>query len=277
MHAVQNEQQSADSNSDETIGAIGAIEAAEQEPVKTADMDISQADADEETAAGLEEVAYEIGDIQATATEIKSWQEAYETKQSKDKDYTQKTQKLAEDRKAAEGLREKLEQEQEFFSSIGEEIDELLLGDLKDVDLAELIERDPAQYERTKQKIEHRKQWKQAYQAKLEARLNTVVAEAQQVLFADLGWVGNNEKYQADTKSILKYVAESKISNKSFAKINDPKIMAALLDAAKYRELQAKKPTTTKLIKKAPTIAKPSTAVSQAPKSLAERMFPNMK
>lgn len=262
---------------DQVDDSTGVTETETTEQEVSSEGQEAEAVTQEETEEGLEDVVYEIGDLQATASEIKSWREAHETTESKNKDYTQKTQALSEQRKSIEAKQEQIEKTLEFFESLEGELDELMMGDLKNVDLAELIEDDPRQYESTRQKIESRKKWKDNLQKKLNEKSEQLIAQNQETLFKKLDWVGNEAKFKSDSELIMKQVKAEGISQRSFSKVTDPGFMTALLKANKYDELMAKKTAVAKQVKQAPKVAKPKQSSSEKPKSLAERMYPNMK
>lgn len=252
--------------------STGATDANTELDAQTQDA----ADTSDKSDEGLED-AYDFGEFQATLSDLKSWREAHDTKQSKDKDYTQKTQAIAKQRDELAAKQEQVDQTFELLEKLQSDLDDMLLSDFKGVDLAALIDEDPAKYERTRQAMETRKQWKGEYQKKLNAAFEKATQEAQKSLFEELGWSGDEAKYKSESAEILEYVKSSGITNRSFSKVTDPKLMVALLKAAKYEALMAKKPAVSKQLKEAPKVTKPKVASSSAPKTLAQRMYPNMK
>lgn len=269
------EEDLAEDSTGATEAETDSTEAVSEDTVDSTSESDSVAESDE-GSDGLDTV-YEIGEIQATEAEITSWREAHNTKQSFDKDYTQKSQKNAEKTKALDAKHDQLDQEIAFYESLAPELEDMLMGELSKVDLAELIEEDPSQYERTKQRIESVKRWKSDFQEKVNAKREEVIKREQESLYKDMGWYGEGgqEKFEAEGKAIYDQAKKEGANDQDWSKVTSGWVMKALLKAHKFDDLMAKKPAIAKQVRKAPVAAKPSSS-SAAPKTLAERMYPNM-
>lgn len=247
------------------------------------EVDSPEMDTSQETDTSTEEVAettttepdlYEIEDIQATAAQLREWKEAFETKQSKDKDYTQKTQTLAEQRKAFQERESVLQQQLDIMDAVAGDIESILLGDLSKVDLDKVLEEyGTDEYLKTQREIERRRgaatNIAQRANEVMEKRLN----EAKQTLYQDLGW-SDSDKQKADIAAVESYVRDSGMPQKDYMEVKSPYVMKALLEAQKYRELMKKREDTSKQVRQAAKVAKPAQHAQQSkPKSLAERMY----
>lgn len=226
-----------------------------------------------EDEAELEETYYEIGELKASEQELKDWKEAYETKKSKDADYTQKTQTLSAEKKALTEKQTALDQKLEMLGSLEGDIEALTLGDLKDVDLDKVLaEEGTDEYLRVQREIEKRKSSVKGLTEKFNDVQKQYYAEAYTALSDSLGW-DDDAKRQADTTAIQGYVKDSGITEKEFSKVTSPKVMTAILEAAKYRDLMNRKVETTKKVQQAPKTSKPSTNTTKTPMQPWERMY----
>lgn len=220
----------------------------------------------------LEESYYEVEDIKATAKEFREWKKAYEGKKSQDADYTRKSQRNAEDAKQLKAEREKLSESLTLISELENEIAELAMGDLNKLDMEELRVNDPSEYLRVKELKEQRGKWRESLQQKLSTAQAKLAADGFEKLSKQHGW-GDSEKFEADKKAIQSYVTETGMDQREFAKIVNPHVMSAFIEAAKYRELMKAKPTLNKRVTQAPKTSKPSASTEKKPLSLAEKMY----
>lgn len=221
---------------------------------------------------GLEESYYEVEGIKATAKEFREWKKAYEGKKSQDADYTRKSQRNAEDAKQLKAEREKLSESLTLISELENEIAELAMGDLNKLDMEELRVNDPSEYLRVKELKEQRGKWRESLQQKLATAQAKLAADGFEKLSKQHGW-DNPEKFEADKKAIQSYVTETGMDQREFAKIVNPHVMSAFIEAAKYRELMKAKPTLNKRVTQAPKTSKPSASTEKKPLSLAEKMY----
>lgn len=222
--------------------------------------------------SGLEETWYEIGELKATEKDIGEWKKAYEGKKSQDADYTRKSQRNAEDAKQLKADRLKLDESLTLLSELENEIAELALGDLNKLDMEELRVNDPSEYLRVKELKEQRGKWRESLQKKLSGMQAKLASDGFAKLSEQHGW-SNPEKFEADKKAIQSYVSEIGMDQREFAKIINPQLMTALLEAGKYRELMKSKPTLNKRVTQAPKTSKPGSSAEKRPLSLAEKMY----
>jgi hypothetical protein len=223
----------------------------------------------EESDLSDADVYYDIDGEEVSAADVKKWKAGH-LMQS---DYTKKTQTLSEERKAFEAKRDELEQKVSLFQDVEKEVESLILGDLKNVDMNQLRQYDTAEYLRMKEQIEERKQTLSKIAQKRAEMENKLLGEGYQQLHNALGW-DDSEKQKADKDALLTYVKSAGITEREFAKVTNPKIIIAMLDAQKYQKLQQDKASITKRVLKAPKTSKPSKS-QEKPQvlSLAERMY----
>lgn len=252
-------------NADDSTGATEATD----ETQETIEGNEAESTTDE---GGLDDSYYEVEDIKATAKEFREWKKAYEGKKSQDADYTRKSQRNAEEAKQLKAEREKLGESLTMLTELENDIAELAMGDLSKLDMDELRQTDPSEYLRVKELKEQRGKWRESLQAKLSAVQAKIAADGFAKLSAQHGWE-SPERFEADKKAIQAYVNESGMDQREFAKIINPQVMTAMLEAAKYRELMKNKPTMTKRVTQAPKTSKPSATVDKKPLSLAEKMY----
>jgi hypothetical protein len=234
------------------------------------------ADQSSETSGELDDATfYEVEDIRATANDFREWKKAYEGKKSQDADYTRKSQVTAEERKKLNAEREQFSESLHMMRELEGEIHALAMGDLDKLDMEELRIHDPSEYLRVKELKEDRAKWREKLSTKLQTMQQKVAEESYKKLSALNGWddpESGAAKYEADTKAVQAYVTESGMDQRSFAKILDPQVMTAIIEAAKYRELMKAKPTINKRVVQAPKTSKPSQSNQKTPKTLAQRM-----
>lgn len=251
-------------NAEDSTGATDATET--QEMIEGNEAETTADD------SGLDETWYEIGELKATEKDISEWKKAYEGKKSQDADYTRKSQRNADEAKQLKAERERFGDSLAMLTDLEKEIEELAMGDLKSVDMDELRVNDPSEYLRVKELKEQRGKWREGLQNRLTTMRQKVAAEGFEKLKSAHGW-DNPEKFEADKKAIESYVKESGMSQREFAKIIDPDVMTAILEAGKYRELMKSKPTINKRVTQAPKTSKPSQSSDKKPLSLAEKMY----
>lgn len=254
---------------DDSIGATDAEAVAASE----GSTDKSAATNGEAGDLQTEEVFYEIDGEEVSASQIKEWKSGH----MKSADYTQKTQKHAADAKALKAEREEFGQKLEMLSALEAEIEALAMGDLKGVDLDKILnDHGTDEYLRVQRELDKRKQSLAGLTKKFGDLQGKVIQEAHAKLVKDLGW-SDPAKQKADIDAIQSYVKEAGIPEREFAKITNPEIMKAILDASKYRKLQATKAASTKKVVKAPKATQPTISAPKTTLSLAERMYGKSK
>jgi hypothetical protein len=185
-------------------------------------------------------------------------------------DYTRKTKIVAEERKAVEAERAKVDDTVKVLSDIHEEVQSLIMGDLKQVDWDAVRTTDPSEYLRLKE-----------VKAEREKTLDEMVKKRNQIIKAKtdaesielhkaLGWNDDAKKKQADIDLITGFVQERGITDQ----VTSHKLMLAILDAANYHKLQKAQAETLVELKKAPKTTKPvKTTKPPQPKSLEDLLY----
>ena len=246
--------------------STGATEAgAVDSTIEGNDQSATQEDAAENLP---ETIVYDIDGEEVSLDDIKKWKSGH----MKDADYTKKTQSLAGERKAFLEKQEQLGKELEFFTAMKGEIEDLVMGDLKGVDLNALLDDDATEYLKTKERMESRKSKLTELKGKFSELEQRQLQAAQSQLHETLGWA-DPEKRQSDIDHIVSYAKDVGLTDSEFAQVKNPKVMATLLDAAKYRKLKQGQPETTKKVKQAPKTSKPSTKTPTKKLTQWQRMY----
>jgi len=158
-------------------------------------------------------------------------------------DYTKKTQALAGEKKQIEALSSDL-------STFISEFESLIVNEESDEELKELKEDDYVEYLRRKELIDARKKKLKGAKSKQADALKTVQADENQKLISVMTEWADPKKGQATQKSdvdtALKYAGEIGYSNEDLNKLSDHKVIRALIDAGKYRELKQSRTAETK-------------------------------
>lgn len=190
-----------------------------------------------------QEVYFDIDGEETSLTDIKAWKSGHMMQS----DYTKKAQEAAELRRTAEA---KTTQAQEAIDALNA-MEEDLLGMFSEdsIDMEELRQTDTAEYLRLKEQKEDRQRKLVEMREKRVEMQNALVADEQEKLFALRGWDKDPELKQADSDLLTKMVKDRGVNLKAFGAITDHTIVSLLVDAAKYHDLQQRKPSVTKLVK----------------------------
>jgi len=195
-------------------------------------------------------------------------------------DYTQKTQALAEQRKAIEAEKAAVEQAKSLrdqYAQRLELIEKVLSEQNKTEDIEHLKDTDPIGYavkvaelsQREKQLTAvqaERSRLAQQQQAEHQQRLQEVLAqEAEKVAQAIPEW--NTEKGEDVRKDIRTYAKGLGFSDQELSQVYDSRAVLTLWKAAQYDKLIANKPEVTKKVSEAPKMMKPGTAKVVNPES----------
>jgi len=220
-----------------------------------------------ETEGDAGTFVYEVGEREITQEQILEWEKGY-LRQS---DYTQKTQGVADKvktevaKKVSESigdLNTKADALVEHTTTLAALLDEVEGS----VDLEELREEDYEEYLKTKETIENRRtKLKAATEAAQKAveDANLANASEQQSLFIASNPEWSDDKGQAtpkreeDFKLINDYATSAGFTPQEFGQVRNHRMMIALLEAAKYRQLK-EKTTQSKKVKTAPKLVKPT-------------------
>jgi len=188
-------------------------------------------------------------------------------------DYTKKTQALAEDRKQTEALNSDLK-------SYIAEFESLIVSEDNEAELNELLEDgDTAEYLRRTKENEANKGKLKAIKAKqAEAFKTTQGEESQKLVEAMTSWADPKTgaaTRKSDVDTALGYAESIGYAKEDLEKLADHKVIRALIDAGKYRELKKSKPGINK--RKTPVAKKASKKPAQGVKkviSAADLFYP---
>jgi len=130
-----------------------------------------------------------------------------------------------------------------------------------------LLDYDPSEYIRQEKRVGERKRKiedaKNALKLKRQGEQNAVASQELSKLKDVMGW-DSQELVTEGFNKISDYCQDIGITSEEASKITNHKVYLAFSEAAKYRELQAKKESTVKKVKSAPKSVKTKTA--SAPK-----------
>jgi hypothetical protein len=246
----------------------------------------SSAEESEEEASGEEEEAEEEGESQPEKYTVKVDGEEIEVTRDelirgyqREADYTRKTQKLAQERKAVDGelmaIKSEREQYSQLLGALQQKLQEL---EPPEPNWQQLEDEDPLEYARQWTHHQRRQQQRVAIaaeqqrlmvlrQAEQQKHLDEVLqSEAQKVISAIPEW--KDEKVlKADRQGLLEYGNRLGFTPEELNGITDSRAVLAIYKAYKYDQLQAKKPAMQAKVKSAPKMAAPG-SVGTAPKKV---------
>lgn len=248
-------------------------ESGEQEAVE----EVAQSD-EPETAEETQEEAADEGEDEEVEFEGKQYKVPKELKAAllRQSDYTQKTQAVAEQRKAIEEKAQLLQQREAAMSAQFEKAVEMRaiqdqLAKFKNIDWQSLVDTDPVQatklnlaYQQLQQQAaekysEYQRAGEQAEQLAQQQR-QQMLSEAQKTLKERL------PSFNAETAEKIKTAArEYGISDKELNEVIDPRYVHVLHDAMQWRALQAKQPKAMQKVAEAQKVVKPAAKVTNKP------------
>jgi hypothetical protein len=189
-------------------------------------------------------------------------------------DYTQKTQQVAEQRKAVEEKAQLLERQMQVASITFDKAVELRdvenrLSQFKTLDWQSLADSDPVQatklnfaYQQLQQQYAEKQQ--ALYQAQAEAEQLSAQQRQQMLVHAQQELRTRLPDFNAQTAEQIKSVGKVYgFTDAELASVIDPRHVHVLHDAMKWRALQADKPKAMQKVSQAPVAVKPA---AQAPK-----------
>lgn len=158
-------------------------------------------------------------------------------------DYTRKTQALADGRKQTLELNDRLTTTIKALESL---IDE----EENSTELDELLDIDPAEYIRRQNKLKAKKgKLTEALESQHNALLLRQADESQKLLTVMEGWgtsKAGQEQQQRDISAGLKYAGQLGFTEKEIGMIADHRVLKAIIDAGKFSDVRASKPSVTK-------------------------------
>jgi hypothetical protein len=206
------------------------------------------------------------------------------------KDYTQKSQALAEQRKAIEAERSHLEQvkqERQAYAQKLQALDSFLSQQNKGEDLEVLKETDPIGYavkvaeqsQREKQlAVVRAEQQRIAQQQQAEQQQNLqnhLKAESQKLtsVIPELA----TPKGDAIRKEIREYAKSVGWSDQELSSVYDHRAVLTLYKAMKFEQLQKGKPETLKKVQQAPKMLKPGTSTPSTKSSQEKQVMQRLR
>jgi len=193
--------------------------------------------------------------------DIRKWKKGY----MQEADYTQKSQKVAEQRKSLEAGEAKQTEALENLQSHIDLMTGMLDSEFEGVDWEELRDIDTGEYLKLKEKKEGRQGKIDAATAKRKdlqaSRLTERQNEGNQELVGlNPQWVKDGQPtkaYTDDQKFLSSFAEANKLTKGEIdAVLTSGKIMQAMINSAKYTANKAKAPAIAKMVKKAPVIVK---------------------
>jgi hypothetical protein len=196
---------------------------------------------------------------------------------SRTSDYTKKTQTLAEQRKAVEAERTKIEEAAKLRDQYAQRLGiiEQMLTSQPEENLAELKETDPIGYavkvaeraERDKQLAAvraERQQLAQRQQAEQQERLQMHLTQEQERLKAAIPELADQVKGEVIRKEIRDFAKSIGFSDQELTQVYDHRAVMTLYKAMQYDKLQKSRPEATKKVTQAPRMMRPGTSTPEA-------------
>ena len=238
------------------------VETTEEEESITDEIDdVEESEEELEETEEDAEGTYDYDGREITAGELQEWEQASKDIKHFQADYSRKTAAFATQSKAEQARQEELTQSLE--ESI-EGLESLLSAEEDAINWDELDDDDPGQANKLRRKFEKRSKDLKAAKSKAEEAKTKARGDylsEQQVVLAELipDWYDNgqpSDTQSKDFKLIGPYLQNLGFTNEE---INDnfaAKDWVVYRDAARYAELQKKKPAIKKQVKKAPKMVK---------------------
>jgi hypothetical protein len=206
------------------------------------------------------------------------------------KDYTQKSQALAEQRKAIDAERghlEQVKQERQAYAQKLQALDSFLSQQNKGEDLEVLKETDPIGYavkvaeqsQREKQLAVVRAEQQriaQQQQAEQQQNLQNHLKSESQKLASVIPEL-NTPKGDAIRKEIREYAKSVGWSDQELSSVYDHRAVLTLYKAMKFEQLQKGKPETLKKVQQAPKMLKPGTSTPNTKSSQEKQVMQKLR
>ncbi len=206
------------------------------------------------------------------------------------KDYTQKSQALAEQRKAIEAERQHLEQvkqERQAYAQKLQALDSFLSQQNKGEDLEVLKETDPIGYAVKVAEQSQREKQLAVVRAEQQRIAQQQQAEQQQTLQNHLKAESEKlasvipelatPKGDAIRKEIREYAKSVGWSDQELASVYDHRAVLTLYKAMKFEQLQKGKPETLKKVQQAPKMLKPGTSTPNTKSSQDKQVMQRLR
>ena len=197
---------------------------------------------------------------------------------SRTSDYTRKTQALAEQRKAIEAEKTKIEEAAKLRDTYFQRLQmiEEMLSQQPEEDLAALKDNDPVGYAiKVAEKMEREKQLsavkaeREAVQAKQAAehqeRMKAHISQEAERLKAIIPDLADDVKGEIIRKEIREYAKANGWTDQELSQVYDHRAVIALYRAMQYEKLQKSKPAAVKRVAEAPKTLRPGQAQQASP------------
>lgn len=261
----------------------------EQEEVQAEAQDESEDSDESESEESEPEQPKRKFKVKAAGEEVEVDEDELIKGYQRSKDYTQKSQQLAEQRKAIEAEQSKLStlnQERQAYSQRLQAIDQFLSKQLQGENLESLKEVDPIGYavkvaERTEKEKQlaviraEQQRIAQVQQAEQQQKLQAHLQSEAQKLVEVIPEFGT-DKGQEIKRDIREYALNLGYTEQDLANLYDHRAVLALYKAMKFEKLQKAKPETLKKVQEAPKVLKAGTSTpptkSEADKKAMQRL-----
>ena len=194
-------------------------------------------------------------------------------------DYTQKTQEVAQQRKALEAQQQAFVQQATYQAQVMEQYGtvkalEAQLQQYQSVLTDELAQADPVRYmqlDRQARQLQANHQqavqqmqnaWSQAQTIQQEQRQQALYEASQKLLDILPEW-RNPDRASKEKAKVMEFLSRTGYSPEEIGMATDPRAIAVALKAAKYDELIAQKATASKKVQNLPKPVKPGAAVTK--------------
>lgn len=236
-------------------------------------LDVSDGVESTSTNDSGDDLFYDLDGEEVSVAQIREWK----NNGLMQADYTKKTQAAAEVRKQAEAEAAKTAQLNASLAETLATLEQSIKDEFKSIDWEYLRENDTGEYLKQKELMQLKAQKAVKAKADLtqrqEAAKQEKIAQSQKLFKeANPSWL-DKTKMEADIKAMDEYVVANGFSEDMINELSDHRIMQALLDASKYRQLQGKSANTSKAVQNAPNVIKASKKTTPAPTSRAERFY----
>ncbi len=263
------------------------VDSEDQAQPEIVDNDVSNSSADEPQAVESDEDDYEVGDEKYRIPKtLKAHLDELKAGNLRNEDYTQKTQSVAEQRRAFEAERQQFAQQQQLASQHIEKVAEIKaidrqLEQYQKLDWNALVDADPVNAMKLDRQMRELQQQRGASVAAVEQAQARTSYESQQETARRI-----HEAKATLTKEIQGYgtpevMKELGATAKAFgyrdeelANVNDPRAVKLLYEASQYRKLMAKAKTAEKPeVKPITRIAGAGATASKDPSAMSDAEF----
>jgi len=192
---------------------------------------------------------------------------------SRTSDYTRKTQKLAEERKAYEAETEAVRSERQRYANVLSTMESQLTA-TKEPDWAKLFEEDPI--EASKQFAMHQSRKEQLAQVRAEQQriaeansaeqqkqVQAFIAEEEQRLLSKVKEWADPKKAKAEKETVLEYARSLGYTDSELSQLYDHRAVIALREAALYRQMTTNAQGKVEKSKDSPKTLKPGNLQSK--------------